>query len=268
MISVAGVCVRRRRISDADEAPRRRSSRSADGAPSSSSTAITPSSATGSPPSSSAIANSSGKRGRRSAPFASSSSRCPVSQRAIARSPAQLISNPQRSWSLGIRPGVASHRRQRPRERLARLGRVHAVDHPVLAAGVKERVAAAHALAMEARSRPCRAPTSRSRRCRRPRSASCRRRTPPSGCRRRSRCTRAGGPRCGPRAGCASGSRGTPRGSAHEASTPSRSRRRSQCRRVAWCSWITKRLASPASSFVVRRSSLGSGVRSKSRLVR
>ncbi len=41
-----------------------------------------------------------------------------------------------------------------------------------------------------------------------------------------------------------SGSVGMPFGTAHDASTPSRSRRRSQCRRRAWCSWITKRLPS------------------------
>ena len=59
-----------------------------DAVPSSPSTAITPSIATGSPPSSSAIANSSGNRGRRSSPPAPWSSRWPVSQSAIARSPA------------------------------------------------------------------------------------------------------------------------------------------------------------------------------------
>ena len=35
------------------------------------------------------------------------------------------------------------------------------------------------------------------------------------------------------------GSSGMPLGTAHEASTPSCSSRRSQCRRVAWCSWTT-----------------------------
>src|SRR5215208_5910089 len=58
-----------------------------------------------------------------------------------------------------------------------------------------------------------------------------------------------------------SGSVGMPLGTAHDASTPSRSSRRSQCSRRAWCSWMTKRL----------RSSLpgrpaGSGVSAKSRL--
>jgi len=32
-----------------------------------------------------------------------------------------------------------------------------------------------------------------------------------------------------------------PRGNAHEASTPPCSRRKSQCSRRAWCSWMTKR---------------------------
>ena len=39
---------------------------------------------------------------------------------------------------------------------------------------------------------------------------------------------------------------GTPRGTAQLTSTPSRSRRKSQCSAVAWCSWITKIGSSPA----------------------
>ena len=70
-----------------------------------------------------------------------------------------------------------------------------------------------------------------------------RRRTRPWGCRPRTRGTRAGGPRCGRRAGSPCGSSGMPLGIAHEAATPSCSRRRSQCSRVAWCSWTTKRVA-------------------------
>src|SRR3954471_960197 len=38
------------------------------------------------------------------------------------------------------------------------------------------------------------------------------------------------------------GTSGMPFGTAHDTATPSRSRRRSQCRRVALCSWTTKRL--------------------------
>src|SRR5437763_9948685 len=54
-----------------------------------------------------------------------------------------------------------------------------------------------------------------------------------------------------------------PFGTAHETATPSRSRRRSQCRRVALCSWTTKRpAASPAPP------PAGSGVPSKSRFPR
>ena len=49
-----------------------------------------------------------------------------------------------------MRPGVASIGAQALRQRLARLGRVHAMDHPVLAPGVKQGVAAAHPLAVEA----------------------------------------------------------------------------------------------------------------------
>src|SRR3954470_7077601 len=37
------------------------------------------------------------------------------------------------------------------------------------------------------------------------------------------------------------GTSGIPFGTAHETATPSRSSRRSQCRRVALCSWTTKR---------------------------
>ena len=52
-------------------------------------------------------------------------------------------------------PGEASIGASRLGQRLARLRRVHAVDHPVLAAGAKERVAAADPLAVEADDRPC-----------------------------------------------------------------------------------------------------------------
>src|SRR5436190_20282042 len=55
-----------------------------------------------------------------------------------------------------------------------------------------------------------------------------------------------------------------PFGTAHETATPSRSRRRSQCRRVALCSWTTKRLPEAAAS----ASAPGSGVAPKSRLRR
>ena len=50
------------------------------------------------------------------------------------------------------------------------------------------------------------------------------------------------------RSGCRLGVSGRPFGTAHEASAPSRSRRRSQCRRLALCSWITKRGAALARS--------------------
>ena len=55
-----------------------------------------------------------------------------------------------------------------------------------------------------------------------------------------------------------SGWAGTPLGSAHEASTPSRSRRRSQCRWLAWCSWITNRV--PVAAAAVSPPPPGSGV--------
>src|SRR5487761_1041871 len=59
------------------------------------------------------------------------------------------------------------------------------------------------------------------------------------------------------------GSAGTPLGTAHETSTPSRSSRKSQCRRRAWCSCTTNRGA-----LVSLRGTLapGSGVFLKSRL--
>src|SRR5690242_6346284 len=60
------------------------------------------------------------------------------------------------------------------------------------------------------------------------------------------------------------GSGGIPRGTAHDSSTPSCSRRRSQCMLRAWCSWITNRPpGSPPSG-----PPAGSGVASKSRFWR
>src|SRR5215207_5226742 len=62
------------------------------------------------------------------------------------------------------------------------------------------------------------------------------------------------------------GSRGRPRGIAHEASTPSRSSRRSQWSEVAWCSWITNVLFSPRGTGP--GAGTGSGVRFRSRIDR
>jgi hypothetical protein len=62
------------------------------------------------------------------------------------------------------------------------------------------------------------------------------------------------------------GSVGRPLGTAQEASTPSRSRRTSQCSRRAWCSWMTKRCPSPGPAGSL--SGTGSGVRRGSRLRR
>src|SRR3954451_8916085 len=55
---------------------------------------------------------------------------------------------------------------------------------------------------------------------------------------------------------------GMPLGTANDTSTPSRSSRRSQCSRRAWCSWITK----PCSPVSRGWSPAGSGVSLKSRL--
>src|SRR5437763_861080 len=60
---------------------------------------------------------------------------------------------------------------------------------------------------------------------------------------------------------------GIPFGIAHDASTPSCSRRRSQWRRRAWCSWTTNRPAAPLALPSLRRAPFGSVVRRKSRLV-
>src|SRR4051812_37264880 len=57
-----------------------------------------------------------------------------------------------------------------------------------------------------------------------------------------------------------------PLGIAHEASVPSCSRRRSQCRRVAWCSWTTKRPAAAGSPSPA--APVGSLVVAKSRFAR
>ena len=62
------------------------------------------------------------------------------------------------------------------------------------------------------------------------------------------------------------GSVGTPLGSAQETSTPSRSSRKSQCSRRAWCSWMTKEL--PSAGQVDAASGTGSGVLAASRLDR
>ena len=72
-----------------------------------------------------------------------------------------------------------------------------------------------------------------------------RRRTRRPGSRRRTPGTPSGGPRCAPPAAPCPGSVGRPLGTAQDASTPSRSRRTSQCSRRAWCSWMTKRSSGP-----------------------
>src|SRR5690348_15888408 len=66
------------------------------------------------------------------------------------------------------------------------------------------------------------------------------------------------------------GTSGMPFGTAQETATPSRSRRRSQCSRVALCSWTTKRRRRRRSSEVpgLRPGTSGSGEPLKSRLRR
>src|SRR5690349_12569314 len=61
------------------------------------------------------------------------------------------------------------------------------------------------------------------------------------------------------------GSVGSPFGNAHDTSTPSRSRRKSWCRRVAWCSWMTN-IGSPARA--ASGPPIGSGVFAESRIAR
>ena len=82
-------------------------------------------------------------------------------------------------------------------------------------------------------------------RARIPDASSTRRRTARPGSRPRSPGTRADGPRCGPRDGCGADRAGMPFGTAHDARTPSRSSRRSQCSARARCSWTTNRGAAP-----------------------
>ena len=107
------------------------------------------------------------------------------------------------------------HRLDLLRQRLAVrvLRRVHAVDHPVLAAGPEQDVLAAHALAVEGDHDLLVAPLVRPRRCRGRRSSSCPRRSGRPGSRRGSRGTRAGGPRSARRGCCASDRPGCPSGS-------------------------------------------------------
>ena len=65
-------------------------------------------------------------------------------------------------------------------------------------------------------------------------------------------------------------SSGGPLGTAQETSTPECSRRKSQCRLLAWCSWITKLGSSPSGASRSRGGSAGTGsaVRSGSRIER
>src|SRR6476646_7494928 len=66
-----------------------------------------------------------------------------------------------------------------------------------------------------------------------------------------------------------SGTSGMPFGTAQETATPSRSRRRSQCSRVALCSWTTKRRRRRSSEVPgLRPGTSGSGEALKSRLRR
>ena len=109
------------------------------------------------------------------------------------------------------------------------VGRIHAVDHPLLVAGAEQHVLPVHALAVERDHHLACRPTCGSRRCRCPRRPSSRRRTRRRGSRPGTSGTRADGPRSAPRGGCVFGSTGMPFGTAHDASTPSRSSRRSQC---------------------------------------
>ena len=180
--------------------------------------------------------------------------------------PAPADFDPQCSASRGIRPGVASMG-ARPPAAACRLGRVHAMDHPVLASGVKQRVAAAR----PARRRSERRSSRRSHFSATyvPRSQipiHARRRTRPWGCRPRSRGTRADGPRCGRRAGCDRDPE-APRAAAPRRPAPPRARAAgpSAGGRVVF---LDHEAAGSPSAVRARRSSFGSDVRSKSRLAR
>ena len=147
-------------------------------------------------------------------------------------------------------------------------GRVHAVDHPVLGLLVlvdrEQRVAPLHALAVQERPRSCAAPTCAPRTCRGPRRSSCPAPYWPLGISPwNSRYSSGWSSVCTARR-LSLGASGMPLGIAHEASTPSCSSRRSQCRRVAWCSWTTKRRPSALAA----SSPIGSGVFCAERLDR
>ena len=140
---------------------------------------------------------------------------------------------------------AGQHRLEPLRHRLVARSsrRVHAVDHPVLAARAKQRVAAA-ACARRGRSRsPRRRGTSRPRRCRCPRPVIVPAPYSPFGMSPSNSRYSSGWSSVCTASRFSSGCSGTPRGSAHDASVPSCSRRRSQCRRRAWCSCTTKRAA-------------------------
>ena len=89
-------------------------------------------------------------------------------------------------------------------------------------------------------------PTCGSRTCPGPRSSSCPRRTRPCGISPWKSRYSSGWSSVWTASRFSAGSGGIPLGIAHEASTPSCSSRRSQCRRVAWCSWTTNRGRRPS----------------------
>ena len=111
----------------------------------------------------------------------------------------------------GQRPQAREHGRHPLGHGLdPRRGRVHPVDHPVLALGAEQHVAALDALAVAGARSPRRRGTSRPRRCRCPRSPSCPPRRSRPGSPRGSPGTPAGGPRCAPPGGSRRGARAPP----------------------------------------------------------
>ena len=202
-------------------------------------TTISPSRSTCSPPSSSAIAPSSRNR-------------------VVTSSPARALDSHVAGLAVGDRPQPRPADLERPIGIVAGAFRASPASARSLGKRLppvpadpcggsssscrraKERVAPADALAPRAARRPCPAPTSPPRRCRVP-DRHLAAAVLALGISPRSRCSRADDPRYGPRAGSARGRLGPRAAAPRRRSTASRSSRKSQCRRRAWCSWITKR---------------------------
>ena len=178
----------------------------------------------------------------------------PWSTNMTARIPSHLTSYPQASVvSSGDAPVFAFIGAIRVGERLVVrvLRRIHAVDHPVVPAGLEQRVLALDPLAVEDRDHLVLAELLGLVGARGPRCPSCPAPYWPFGISPwKSRYSSGWSSVC-TASRFSSGWPGIPRGSAQEASAPSCSSRRSQCSRVASCCWTTKR--APVAAAACRR---------------